>query len=166
MRIVDSLIAEIDQETATTRKMLERVPADKLSWKPHEKSMTLGQLSSHVANLVGGIAEWAAKSTMDMNDMKGPGELTSAAELVPALEKSVATAKKILDGMDDATVMASWSFTKDGQVMMEMPRIGLIRAIMLNHWYHHRGQLCVYPRELDVPIPSIYGPSADENPFA
>ena len=166
MRIVDSLIAEIDQETVATKKLLERIPGDKLSWKPHEKSMTLGQLSSHVANIPGGVAELAAKPTMDMSDMKGPGEITSAAEFVPALEKGVAAAKKILDGMDDATVMASWSFTKDGKVTMELPRIGLIRALMLNHWYHHRGQLCVYLRELDVPIPSIYGPSADENPFA
>ena len=166
MRIVDSLMAELDQEITATRKMLERVPGDKLSWKPHEKSMTLGQLSSHIANLVGGVAEWAAKSTVDMTEMKGTEELGSAAELIPALEKSVAAAKKTLDGMDDATVMSPWTFTKDGQVVMEMPRIGLIRAIMLNHWYHHRGQLCVYLRELDVPIPPIYGPTADENPFA
>ncbi len=166
MRIVDSLIAEIDKEAATTRKMLERIPGDKLSWKPHEKSMTLGQLSSHIANLLGGVAEWAAKPTVDMSEMKGPSEIKSAAEFIPALEKNVATARKILDGMDDATIMASWTLTKDGKVAVEMPRIGLIRTFMLNHWYHHRGQLCVYLRELDVPIPAIYGPSADENPFA
>ena len=166
MRIVDSLMAELDQEITATRRLLERVPGDKFSWKPHEKSMTLGRLASHVVNIPADVSALAAKPTVDMTEMRGTEELGSAAELIPALEKSVAAAKKTLDGMDDATVMSPWTFTKDDQVVMEMPRIGLIRAIMLNHWYHHRGQLCVYLRELDVPIPPIYGPTADENPFA
>lgn len=166
MRIADSILMELDQEAATTRRVLERVPGDKLAWKPHSKSMSLGQLALHVATTPGQVAELAAATDPPMPRFSGgPPAAESSAQLVPALEQSVARAKELVGRMDDATIMAPWRLTRDGKAMLEMPRIGVLRAIMLNHWYHHRGQLSVYLRLLDVPVPSIYGPSADENPF-
>ena len=89
----------------------------------------------------------------------------STAETLSALEQSVAAAKEVLNGLDDATITSMWTLKDGGKTVMSMPRLAVVRTIMLNHWYHHRGQLSVYLRELDVPLPSIYGPSADENPF-
>jgi uncharacterized damage-inducible protein DinB len=165
VRIVDPLLAEIDQEAATTRRVLERVPTDKLAWKPHPKSMSLGQLATHVAGTPGTIAKFIEKDIFEMGDMQEPEPATTAAILV-AHEASVAAAKAMLNTFTDAQMMASWSFVAGGKTMMTMRRIACVRAIMLNHWYHHRGQLSVYLRLLDVPVPSIYGPSADENPWA
>ena len=166
MSIAQSLIPELEQEAATTRRVLERVPADKLDWRPHPKSMSLGQLSLHVATTPGQVAEMAALDEMPMPEFGAQPAAESAQQLIPALDEAVAKAKTILGGLDDNRVMADWKVVKDGQVMMAMPRIAVLRTIMLNHWYHHRGQLSVYLRLLNVPLPSIYGPSADENPFA
>jgi uncharacterized damage-inducible protein DinB len=166
MRIIDPFLKELDQEAATTRRVLERVPGDKLGWKPHPKSMSLGQLSLHVAQTPGTIAGFVAGPTLEVSggfEQKAAGSTT---EVLSALEASLVKAKQVLDGMDDATAMSVWSLTRNGQTLMSMPRVAVVRSIMLNHWYHHRGQLSVYLRELDVPVPSIYGPSADENPFA
>ncbi|GAB4322353.1 MAG: DinB family protein [Candidatus Zixiibacteriota bacterium] len=163
--IAETLIAEIEQEAATTRRVLERVPSDKLGWRPHEKSMTLGQLAFHVADVTGGIAQMLTRETFDAGELKGPEE-RPVEDLLPAFESSVQQARDVLQGLDDQAMMKSWVLTKDGQTILEMPRIALARSIMMNHLYHHRGQLSVYLRLLDVPVPSIYGPSADENPFA
>ena len=164
-RIVDGLIAEIEQEAATTRRVLERVPGDKFDWKPHDKSMSLGELSYHIALVPGGIAELVQKDRTDESELKHT-EPQAPDQLIANLDESVAKAKSVLDGMDDDALMKPWGFYKDGQELMSMPKIALIRSIMMNHWYHHRGQLSVYLRLLNVPLPSIYGPSADENPFA
>ena len=166
MRIIDPILQELEQEAATTRKLLERVPGDKLSWKPHEKSMTLGELAMHVAAVPGSLAEIVSKSQLDVAEFTRPRAAKTADELLPALEASIANAKKILDGMDDQTVMATWKLTQGDKELMAAPRIGVVRSFLLNHWVHHRGQLSVYLRLLDVPVPSIYGPSADQNPFA
>ena len=166
MRIVDSILLEIDMEAARTRKLLERVPGDKLTWKPHKKSMSLGQLALHVASIPGNVASIVPLEQVDPPDFSNCPAAETADELVPALEDSVANAKKILDGLDDQTLMATWRMVKDGKPIMEVPRIGVIRTVLLNHWYHHRGQLTVYLRLLDVPLPATYGASADENPFA
>jgi uncharacterized damage-inducible protein DinB len=165
MSIAQSLIPELEQEAATTRRVLERVPADKLGWKPHPKSMSLGQLALHVADTVGRVADMAGLDEMPMPEFGPQPAAGSVSELLPALDAGVAKAKAFLGGLDDARAMGEWKVVKDGQVVMAMPRMGVVRAIMLNHWYHHRGQLSVYLRLLDVPVPSIYGPSADENPF-
>ena len=166
MAIRDMLLEELDQEARVTRRLLERVPEARLAWKPHEKSMTLGQLALHIATTPGGVAELASKDAKEVRpaDFVQPAART-ASELVPALEESVAKAKTIVRALDDAAMMETWTLTSNGRVVMEIPRAAFLRAIMLNHWYHHRGQLSVYLRELNVPIPSIYGPSADENPF-
>ena len=164
-RAVDALLLELEQEAKTTRRVLERVPGDKLSWKPHDKSMSLGQLALHVATTPGTVAEICQISPFPAPDFTHE-PATSAAELVPALEKSVARAREILSSMDDADLGKMWRVTAGGQEVMAMPVGAVLRSIMLNHWYHHRGQLSVYLRQCGALVPSIYGPSADENPFA
>ena len=166
-RTIDTLLAELDQEAATTRRVLERVPGDKLGWKPHAKSMSLGQLALHVASIPGAIAKLLLNDGLDIGNMSFEAPAAeSAAELLPALEESLRTAKDVLSGLSDDKAMASWKLTRGGRELFSAPRIGVIRSIMLNHWYHHRGQLSVYLRLLDVPVPAIYGRSADEDPFA
>jgi uncharacterized damage-inducible protein DinB len=154
----------LEQEAKTTRGVLERLPADKFSWRPHPKSMSLGQLGLHVAQTPGTVAKLAASDQTEPPKFEQP-EAESRAALLAAHDASVADAKAALAGWDDAAMMATWSMKVAGKPVMAMPRVGLIRAIMLNHWYHHRGQLQVYLRLLDQPVPSVYGPTADENPF-
>ena len=164
-RTIEALIQELEQEAQTTRRVLERVPGDKLAWKPHDKSMSLGQLALHVATCPGNIAEISQISPFEAPDfIQEPAK--SAAELVPALEKSVARAREILRSLDDADLGKMWRVTARGQEVMALPVGAVLRTIMLNHWYHHRGQLSVYLRQVGALVPSIYGPSADENPFA
>lgn len=165
MTAIDAFVQELDQEAATTRRVLERVPTDQLGWKPHEKSMSLGQLALHVATVPGNVATVASQSPFQVPEFSQPAA-KSAEELVPALEASVAEAKKILGTMDDASLGETWRLVNGDREVMALPRVAILRSLMLNHWYHHRGQLSVYLRLLDVPLPSIYGPSADENPFA
>ena len=165
MSIATALLAELEQESQTTRRVLERVPQAHLAWKPHAKSMSLGQLALHVAIAPGNVAELASRDCVEPPQGVFP-EASSAAELVPALEASVAKAKRHLGGLDDEAMRATWRMTSGGREILVMPRVAFARAVMLNHVYHHRGQLLVYLRLLDVPVPSVYGPTADENPFA
>jgi uncharacterized damage-inducible protein DinB len=165
MALVDGLLQELDQEAQTTRRVLERVPGTQLAWRPHAKARTLGELALHVAMVPGGVAQLVASSSPAQAPQFTDPSPKSASELIPALEASIATAKKALGGMDDAAIMATWKMMQGDRELFAVPRIAMLRSIMLNHWYHHRGQLTVYLRELDVAIPSIYGPSADENPF-
>jgi len=164
MAIIDGMLMELEQEARTTRRVLERVPGDQLGWKPHKKARTLGELALHVASTPGAVASIASQPEVQDPEFKDSTP-KSAAELIPALDESVATARRLLGGMDDAMLNGTWRMKRNGQEILAMPRVALLRSIMLNHWYHHRGQLSVYLRELGVPIPSIYGPSADENPF-
>jgi uncharacterized damage-inducible protein DinB len=164
MRIVEGLLQELEQEAQTTKRVLERVPGDQLGWKPHPRSMSLGQLALHIATVPAGVAEISTQSPFQVPQFSQPSA-TSAAELVPALEQSVKRAKDILGGLDDAAMTALWRLMKGDRELMTIPRAAMLRTIMLNHWYHHRGQLSVYLRQLNIPVPSIYGPSADENPF-
>jgi uncharacterized damage-inducible protein DinB len=164
MAIVDSILMEIDQEAKTTQRVLDRIPEDKLSWKPHAKSMSLGQLGLHLAGGQGNIAEMINKDNFQIGPMT-QAEAKSKKEIMDALSVSTAKAKEILGKMDDARILSTWTLTNGEKVLMAAPRIGVIRGILLNHMYHHRGQLSVYLRLLDVQLPSIYGPSADENPF-
>ena len=164
MRLVDSILTEIDQEAKTTKRVLDRIPEDKLAWKPHPKAFSLGQLAMHVACTPGGVAAAAVPDTIEAPIFSQP-EAKSRQEVLDTFSKSVESAKDTLKKMDDSRLMSTWSLTKNGKVVMSVPRIGFIRFILMNHNYHHRGQLSVYLRMLDVPVPSIYGPSADENPF-
>ena len=165
MAIIDGMLQELEQEAQTTRRVLERVPDDQLTWRPHEKARTLGQLALHVAMVPGSVAELAASATeVQVPNFTDPSP-QSAAELVSTLEASVNKAKIALGKMDDGALMTTWRLMRGDEEVFALPRVAFLRSIMLNHWYHHRGQLSVYLRELDIPIPSIYGPSADENPF-
>ena len=165
MSMIEAFIQELEQESQTTRRVLERVPGDRLGWKPHDKSMSLGQLALHVATTPGGVSDMVRQSPMPVPQFIQPSA-TSAAELLPALEQSVAKAKENLRAIGDAGLAGTFRVVQGDNDVMAMPVGAVLRFIMLNHWYHHRGQLSVYLRELGVPVPSIYGPSADENPFA
>lgn len=160
-RLVDAIIAELNQEAAATRRVLERVPEQYMSWKPHQKSMSLGQLAHHVAFIPGAIAELASEDVRDLPTVPRP-EAKSIAELLSTLEKSVAGATQKLSAWNDDALTRTFTLKRNGQTVMQLPRIALLRAVMLNHWYHHRGQLTVYLRLLDVPVPAVYGASADE----
>ena len=165
MAMAEALVQELEQEAQTTRRVLERVPDAHLDWRPHEKSWSLGQLALHVAQIPGSVA------TLAMQSPAAPPVFVQeraarSADLVPALQQSITTAKSILGSASDATMTETWRLVSGDRELMAIPRVAFLRAIMLNHWYHHRGQLVVYLRQLDVPVPSVYGPSADENPFA
>jgi uncharacterized damage-inducible protein DinB len=164
MSIIDTFLAELEQEAVATTRVLERVPQEHLSWRPHPKSMSLGQLALHVATIPGNIAQMAAlDSIQEPNFVQG--EAATAAELVPTFHASLATARETLSGLDDQALGATWRLMSGEREIMAMPRAAVLRTIMLNHWYHHRGQLLVYLRMHNVPLPSVYGPTADENPF-
>lgn len=165
MKIIDGLLAELEQEATTTRRVLERIPQEHLSWRPHPKSMSLGQLSLHIAVMPGAIAELSTQSPFQVkNFTQEPA--TSTSQLLSTLDESLAKARQVLKNTDDAALGTMWKMVDGEKEIMAIPRAALLRTVMLNHWYHHRGQLTVYLRELGVPVPSIYGPSADENPFA
>lgn len=164
--MLESLLNEIRDEAGLTKRVLERVPEDKLAWRPHEKSMSLGQLSLHVANIPGSIAGLAQLDEFDASQANfEPPQPESLEEILKTLDDSVKTAEDYISGVDEKSAAANWRLTAGGKEVFSLPRAGLLRKIMLNHWYHHRGQLSVYLRLLDVPVPAIYGRSADDNPF-
>jgi uncharacterized damage-inducible protein DinB len=162
MPISQMLLPEIDRETSILRKLLERVPDDKLTWKPHDRSMTLGRLASHCAELPGMAIGTVKLDKLEFSGDRKPYEAASAVELVETLDKNVAGTKEALAGASDEHLMQPWSLILNGNALFTMPRAAVLRAIVINHMIHHRGQLSVYLRMLDVKIPSIYGPSADE----
>jgi uncharacterized damage-inducible protein DinB len=166
MVTMDELLQELEQEAGSTRRVLERVPQDQFDWKPHAKSMTMGQLALHVATIPGAIAEVGTRATFDANTSIPRPTPASSAELLGALSQSIATAKKILGAMGDAGLTASWTMVDGDREIMAMPRVLLFRKVLFNHWYHHRGQLTVYLRQVGALVPATYGASADENPLA
>ncbi len=164
MSLAEAMIGEFTQEAVNTRKMLERLPEDKLAWKPHEKSMTLGRLASHLAE----IPEWAATIVNDESfDMEAgdykPKALSSKQELLDCFDKNVENFKGVLNGQSDEHLFTNWKLMQGETVAVEMARAACLRGFVLSHIVHHRGQLSVYLRENDVPLPAIYGPSADES---
>ncbi len=166
IKMLESMNGEIEQEAATTRRVLERVPADKLTWKPHPRSMTLGQLAMHVATIPGGISRIAQVDEFEVNPANfNPPVPKNSEEILAALDASIHTAQEYLCGVTESSALGTWRAKANGKEVMAMPRVAMLRSLMLNHWYHHRGQLSVYLRLLEVPVPMIYGPSADENPF-
>jgi len=165
--MLDSIINELRQEALTTKRVLERLPEEKLSWKPHETSMSLGQLSLHVASIPGNVTRLAQLDAFDASDANFiPPQPESVEQILSAFDESLNSAESYLSGLDDKAATDTWRLTSKGEEVFSMPRISMLRTIMLNHWYHHRGQLAVYLRLLEVPVPVIYGRSADENPFA
>ncbi len=166
MSVMESFISELDMEGPATRTMLERVPGDQLDWRPHAKSMTLGQLALHVARTPGIVSDLLQVDEVPPPEFGNNPQPASTAEILAALDESIEKAKAVLAGMSDEDAMRMFRIVTNGTEMMSMPKVGLARAILLNHWYHHRGQLSVYLRLLDVPVPATYGASADENPMA
>ena len=164
MKLADTLLMELDQEAQTTKRVLDRIPEDKLSWKPHPKAFSLGQLALHIASVPASVTAAAVPDTMEAPNFSQP-EPKSRQEVLDTFSRSLESARAALKKMDDARLNSTWSLTKNGKILMSVPRIAFLRSILMNHNYHHRGQLSVYLRMLDVPVPSIYGPSADENPF-
>jgi uncharacterized damage-inducible protein DinB len=166
MPINQAFLGEFDFEMASTRKTLERVPMDKLDWAPHAKSMKMGQLAMHLAEMPGWTGETLKKDTIDIGGYVPPAAPKSQAELLALFDKNVASARAALQGAtDDSVWMKTWSMTKDGKTVFSMPKVAVLRSFIFNHNVHHRAQLGVYLRLNNVPVPSIYGPSADEGNF-
>ncbi|MCP5117448.1 MAG: DinB family protein [bacterium] len=165
MRIVDSILTELEREAVITRRVLERIPEDKLGWKPHEKSFSVGDLAWHIALTPGQSAELAKPDVFVMTSFEQPATPESKGEILDAFASNIEEAKQYLDTLDDAGAGAEWKIIVNGKELVAMPRVEFLRTIMMNHTYHHRGQLSVYLRLLDVPVPSIYGRSADEDPW-
>lgn len=161
MNMQQELIQEFKNETDMTRKILNRIPADKLTWRPHSKSMSLGQLALHIAEIPGKLAEFFDELTREVPTVPLQ-EASSLEEILSALEESEKVAAAKLSNWDDDDLQAEWTMTSGDQPVMAAPRLTMVRSLMLNHWYHHRGQLIVYLRLLDVPVPGAYGSSADE----
>ncbi|HZR23614.1 MAG TPA: DinB family protein [Vicinamibacterales bacterium] len=162
MAIKDGILMEFDHEMATTRKLLERTPTEKLSWTPHDRSMSLGRLANHLSQL----PQWADailnQPLFDLaNAPQTPADEPSSASIVAAFDRHVKAARSSLD-KTDAEFVALWTLKRNGQEVFAMPRVSAFRSFVLYHMVHHRGQLSVYLRLTGVAVPSIYGPSADE----
>lgn len=166
MSIADSLLPEYDQEMGTTRRVLERVDESQVAWKPHEKSMTLGRLASHVAELPGWGATAFEQDSFDIAPATGrnynPADLATRQEILDLFDANVKRSRAIIAKADDATMLQPWSLLRTGKTIFTLPRVGTLRAMCINHIIHHRGQLSVYLRLTGSLVPSIYGPSADE----
>jgi uncharacterized damage-inducible protein DinB len=167
MDAIKGMIHELEQEAKTTRALLELVPSDKLFWKPHQRLMSLGQLALHVATLPGNVSTMASGEGFDVTKASfTPPQPETKEQILAAFEESVSNANKVLEGWDQNKAAAPWKLSKGDQTVFTIPRMGVIRTILLNHWYHHRGQLTVFLRLLDLSLPVTYGRSGDVNPFA
>ena len=163
MALNTALLAELKHESANTRKMLERVPSDNLGWKPHEKSFSIGYLASHIANLPTWMGLTLLQDELDFGKtpFKTP-QGTTTAEILEKFENNLAEAIKVLEGTNDDVLNSSWTMRNGDHIFFTMPKKVCLRNFLFNHIVHHRGQLSVYLRLLDIPVPGMYGPSADE----
>jgi uncharacterized damage-inducible protein DinB len=162
--LIESIQTEFREEMPTVRRVLERIPQDKLGWKPHDKSRTLGELAFHVANLPG-MAEKVVMHDEFSAGTGTPTQVTSVEQVREAFEKAVAAGEEALRQLTEERAQGDWRLVFRGKELLRKKRIAALRTNVLNHLYHHRGQLSVYLRLLDVPVPVVYGPTADENPF-
>ncbi len=165
MATVQELLKELEQEAPATRRVLARVPADRFDWKPHERSMSMGQLANHLASLPKGIVYAALQSSFDPGALPPPVPPASAEALLATFDAGMEYARKTLGAMPDADLAIPWNVMRGEKVVFTMPRGAALRTVLLNHSYHHRGQLTVYLRLNGVSLPSVYGPTADEPPF-
>lgn len=160
------MLQEFREESAVTKRLLDRIPADKLSWKPHPKSMSLGQLAIHIAGIPGAFARITQPDAFDL--ARGnfvPAQPQNMEEIQAAFSESVRAGEQCLAQLSEERAQGNWRLLLHDKEIFTKPRVEVLRSLMLNHWYHHRGQLSVYLRLLEVPMPVIYGRSADENPF-
>jgi len=163
--IATSLLAEFEQELGTTRKFLQRVPEERLTWRPHEKSMTAGQLALHIAQTPEGVLRLSEPDATPPPDFSaGRPQPATLREVLDALDHSAAYLRQTLPTLDDSRMRDTFRVVQGDRTLMSLPRAAFLRSIMLNHWYHHRGQLGVYLRLLETTVPSSYGPSGDEMP--
>jgi len=166
MRLIDLLVAELDRESGVTRALFERLPDDKAGWKPHPKSFSLGDLALHLANLVTWIPDTLRQSEFDLHPPDAPAQPSRAwvskAQLLAEFDRNVAAARAALVGAADAELQAPWTLKNGGRPLFTMPKAGVLRTWVFNHIVHHRGQLSVYLRLCDVPLPSMFGPTADQ----
>jgi uncharacterized damage-inducible protein DinB len=162
MITVSDLVQELEQEAQATRRVLERVPDDKLQWKPHTKSMSLGQLALHVANLPGAIAELSTQPSFDVRTPIPRPDAASRGEILATFDDSMGRARTHLARMKDGDLALPWRMMDGSRELWSIPRFAFLRSVMLNHWYHHRGQLTVYLRQTGALVPAVYGDSADE----
>lgn len=166
MSLAQNLLPEFDHEMAVTRRVLERLPDDKLNWKAHPKSNTMGWVGNHLAEIPGWLAGTMAADVWDLAPKNGPAYETPQAgsrdEILANFDENVASARAALAAAKDEELFKPWSLAKGGQTLMTMPKIAVVRSWVLNHTIHHRAMLCVYLRLNDIPVPSVYGPSGDE----
>lgn len=163
MSMAEAFLRELELQVPVTRKFLERLPQDKLEWQPHPRSMTAGQLAYHLASVPGSVVRAVQQDSFQIPDFRFH-QPTSVSEIVAELDRSVEQAREILPGFDDAALHATWRILDGERELVAMPRRQFLRDTMLNHWYQHRGQFCVYLRLLNIPVPASWGPSADEWP--
>lgn len=163
--IAESLLAEFEAQAPVTRRFLERLPEEKLTWKPHRKSRSAGQLALHLAQVPGNVARAVQESSMQGPNFSNMPEPASRQEVLRTFDESVATVRSVLPRLDDAAMRETFRVLAGDQVVVAVPREAFLRNIMLNHWYQHRGQFSVYLRLLDVAVPASWGPSADEAPI-
>jgi uncharacterized damage-inducible protein DinB len=165
MALKDAFLPEYDHEMGTTRRLLERVPEADLAWKPHDKSFTLGQLASHIANIarwLDGIFDVTIFDVASLGDDARPKQPTSMADILAAFDANAKKGRQKIDAQTDATMSVQWTLKQGEHEVLTMPRVAVLRSFIMNHLIHHRGQLSVYLRLRNVPVPAIYGPSADE----
>jgi uncharacterized damage-inducible protein DinB len=160
----EPLLKEIKEEAVITKRVLDRVPADKLTWKPHEKSMSLGQLAFHVASIPGGLAKGLQQDQVERPATAGPAADRTLEEIHSTFSASLSAIEECIRNMSEESAKGNWRLMIDGKTLISRPRAEVLRSVVCNHMYHHRGQLSVYLRLLDVPVPIIYGRSADESP--
>lgn len=159
-RIAEAIVAELDQEAEATRRLLEVLPEDKLNWRPHPKAMSLGQLALHIAVVQGGVAEGTLSDSIEVPDFVHP-EPQNREQILAAFNDGLKKAREIVASTSDERASAEWKIVDGEKTVLAMPRAAFWRTVMLNHVYHHRGQLSTYLRQLDIPLPSVYGPTAD-----
>jgi uncharacterized damage-inducible protein DinB len=162
--IAAALLAEFEIQAPVTRRFLERLPEDKLTWKPHAKSMTAGQLAHHLASVPGGIIRFIEKNPAQVPSGFNFPQPATCAEVLATFEDSIAAVRSLLPQYGDAALTESWRMMAGERELMSVTRAAFLRDIMLSHWYQHRGQFSVYLRLLDIPVPASWGPSADEPP--
>ena len=164
MSIAQSLLAEFEIQAPITRRFLERLPEDKLTWKPHEKSMTSGQLAYHLAFVPGGVIRAVQNDSFPAPDFASFPQAFTRAEVLKTFDESIATVRDLLPKLTDERMNATWRLMAGDKEVLALPRAQFLRDVMLSHWYQHRGQFSVYLRILGVPVPASWGPSADEPP--
>jgi uncharacterized damage-inducible protein DinB len=164
MSLAQYMFAEFEGQAPITRKFLERLPEDRLAWKPHEKSMSAGQLALHIARVPGGVVRFVQQNPAQAPDFSNVPQPSNLREILNTFEDSIAVVRSVLPKFGDASMQETWRMVQGNRELLAVPRAQFLRDIMLNHWYQHRGQFSVYLRLLNVAVPASWGPSADELP--